>query len=181
MGLAAACPTDEPGQALTPSGGDDPLVPPLGFLLSFLAGPAPLPLHDLADVFGVEADAEVPLDEGGDTVGGPQLSLPTVGLGPLQEQALQFGKLLPVEEWGPAGVGLGGQGLGPLSVELQPGVNGGAAAAEEVGDVVGRLPLLDEFDGPSAAVFEFLGSTDRSHTFGTMENDSLFNWICWSQ
>ena len=63
-----------------------------------------------------------------------------------------------------AGVGPGGQRLGGLPVELQPGVDGGAAAAEEVGDLGGGLPLLDQFDGPAAAAFEFFGGSDGSHT-----------------
>jgi hypothetical protein len=56
----------------------------------------------------VEADAEVALDQRGDPAGGPQFGPPAVGLGPLQEQALQFSDLLMSEAWSPAGVGLGG-------------------------------------------------------------------------
>ena len=100
-------------------------------------------------MLGVEADAEVALDQLGDPCGGPQLGPPAVGLGPLQQQGLQLAQLLGGEPGLGAGVGLGGQLLGRLAGELDPGVDGGAAAAEEVGDVVGRFALLDEFDGPA--------------------------------
>ena len=148
VGLAAPGPADDPGQFLTPSVVDGHLVPLPGPPLRLLAGPAQPPLEDLADVLGVEGDAEVPLDQLGDPGGGPQLGPPAVGLGP-------FRAGLPVPESlagqrGP-GVGLGGElprGLG----ELHPGVDGGAAAAEEVGDVVGGFALLDEFDGPEAVL-----------------------------
>jgi hypothetical protein len=115
-------------------------------------------------VLGVEADPEVPLDQLGDTGGGPQRGPPAVGLGPLGEQALQLRKLTVGETGSGAGVRLGGERCERFAGELDPGVDGGASAAEEVGDVGGGFALLDEFDGPEAATLEFGGSPDRSHT-----------------
>ena len=62
------------------------------------------------------------------------------------------------------GWGLAASAAEVLAGELHPGVDGGAAAAEEVGDVVGGLPLLDQLDGPEAAALEFFGGPDGSHT-----------------
>jgi hypothetical protein len=86
---AAACPAEDLGEFLSPSVVDGDLVALAGPLLWLLAGPAQLPLEDLADVLGVEAHLEVPLDQVGDPGGGPQLGAPAVGHGPLQEQLLK--------------------------------------------------------------------------------------------
>ena len=80
-----------------------------------------------------------------------------------------------VEPGGAAGVGLGGELAEVLAGELHPGVDGGAAAAEEAGDVLGRLPLLDQFDGPEAAALEFFGGPDGSHTIGTKSPGGRFS------
>ena len=114
--------------------GDLLVVALLGLLLRLLAAPVQPPPDHLADVLGVVVDAEVAADHLGDPVGAPQVVVPAVGLGPLQEQPLQLLDLLVGEPGLGAGVGLGGQLLGGVPVELHPGVDGGASAAEEVGD-----------------------------------------------
>src|SRR5690348_4997954 len=78
---------------------------------------------------------------------------PAVGLGALQEQALQ-----PLQV-------LGGQ-PGLLGA-LDSGVDGGSSAAKEVGHVVGGFALLDEFDGAQAAALGFFSGSDGSHTYRT--------------
>jgi hypothetical protein len=175
VGLAPPGAPDDPGQLHLPSGGDRRLVPLPGPLLRLLAGPPEPPLEDLADVLGVEADAEVPLDQRGHSVSGPQLGAPAVGLGSLEQQLLQLLELPIVQSGGAAGVGPGGQGFGAFPVEFQPGGDGGSTAAEEVGDIVRGFPPLDQFDGSATAAFEFLGSTDGSHTLGTLETAFLFS------
>src|SRR5262249_24779091 len=104
-----------------------------------------------------------------------------VGFGPLQEEGLQLPQLGVGEPGLRAGVGLGGKRAGGLLSELAPGVDGGSSAAEEVGDVLGRLALLDEFDGAEAAALEFFGGSDGSHTWSTSGTDHLFSWPSWSQ
>src|SRR5262249_50948787 len=147
--------TDDLGQFLTPSVVDRRLVPLPGPALGLLAGPLQPPLEHLADVLGVEADVEVPLDQFGGPGGGPQCGPPAVGLGALQEPSFQFPELLGGEPGLGADMGLGGQRLGCLAGELHPGGDRGTSAAEEVGNVVGGLPLLDEFNGTDAAALEF--------------------------
>jgi hypothetical protein len=44
-----------------------------------------------------------------------------------------------------------------------------------VGDIVGGLSLLDEFDRPSAATFEFFSGSDGSHTQSTNSIALLFS------
>src|SRR5262245_3552469 len=181
VGLPASGSTDDAGQFLTPSEVDRRLVPLLGPALGLLAGPLQPPLEHLADVLGVEADVEVPLDQFGGPGGRPQFGPPAVGLGALQEQGSQSPQLLGGEPGPGAGMGLGGQLLGCLAGELHPGVDGGASAAEEVGDVLGGLPLLDEFDGTDTATLEFFSGSDGSHTQYTSSTGLLFSWPGWSQ
>lgn len=135
MSLASAGVADNARQVLTPSEVDGGLVAFAGPALGFLAGPARLPLEDLADVLGMEVNAEMTPDERGDAVGGPKFGAPTVGLGALEQESLQALLLLSVEPWPwrPTGRRPGGQLLWGFPVPLQPGVNRGAATAEEAG------------------------------------------------
>jgi hypothetical protein len=104
-----------------------------------------------------------------------------VGLSPLQEQDFQLAQLLGGEPGLGPGVGPGGQLLGPLAGELDPGVDGGSSAAEEVGNIIGGFPLLDEFDRTQPAALEFFSGSEGSHTPSTSGTDSLFSWPSWSQ
>lgn len=121
------------------------------------------------------------LDQLSGPCGGPQLGPPAVGLGPLSEQALKLRKLPGVETRFGAGVRLGGERPDRPSGELDPGIDRGPPTSEEAGDVVGRLALVDEFEGPEAAALEFFGGPDRSHTIGTSGTVDLFGWPGWSQ
>ena len=98
----------------------------------------------LANVLGVEADLEMPLDQLSGPGGGPQLGPPSMGLGPLEHQGLQLLQLPRRQAGLGAGMRLAGQLLGGLPGELDPGVDGGTPVAEEVSDIVGRFALLDE-------------------------------------
>src|SRR5262249_16480484 len=97
------------------------------------------------------------------------------------EQGLKVPELLGGEPGFGPGVGLGDQLLGRLAGEFHPSINGGSSTAEEVGDVVGGFPLLDKFDGTKATTLEFLGGSDRSHTWNTSRTNPLFSWLDWSQ
>ena len=135
-------PADDPGQLLTPSVGDGRLVALPGPPLRLLAGPAQPPLEDLADVLGVEGarrsaarSARRPgrRSTARSASRGPW---PPAAAGPPARLQLAVG-----EAGRAAGVGLGGELAGVLAGELHPGVDGGPAAAEEVGDVLGRFAL----------------------------------------
>lgn len=78
-------------------------------------------------------------------------------------------------------MGFGGEFAEGLPGALDPGVDGGTGAAEEAGHVVGRFPLLDEFDSPQAATLQFLCGPDRSHTLSTSETGNVFGWPGLSQ
>ena len=181
VGRAATSFADDLGQLLTPSVVDGHLVAFLGPSLRLLAGPAQASLKDLAHVLGVEADLEVPLDQLSDPCGGPQFSPPAMGLGPLQEQPFEFRQWLGGQSRLGTEMRLGGESLQTLSRELDPGVDGGSATAEKVGDIVGRFTLFDQFDGTESAALKFLGGPDGSHTNTTSETVELFDCLGWSQ
>ncbi len=71
-------------------------------------------------------------------------------------------------------MGLGGELAEGLLGEFDPSIDGGAAAAEEAGDIIGGFALRDEFDGAEAATLEFFGGPDRSHTISTSGTVGLF-------
>lgn len=108
------------------------------------------------------------------TRGGPQLGPPAVGLGPLRQQGFQPLAVGVGESGRPPGVGFGGELSGVLAGELHPGGDGGAAATEEVSDLVEGFPSVDEFNGPQAAALQLLGCADGSHTVSTRLSSGLF-------
>jgi hypothetical protein len=132
-------------------------------------------------MLGVEVGPEVTFNQLGGPGGGPQLGAPAVGLGPLQEQPLEFLQLLRAQSGLGAGVRPGGEGPQGLPGELDPGVDGGAPTPEESGDLVGGFALLDEFDGPEAATLEFFSGPNRSQILNTSGTGGLFGWLGWSQ
>lgn len=123
----------------------------------------------------MEADLEAPLDQLGGPGGTPQLGPPPVGLGPFQQQGFEFPQLIGGEPRRGPGVRLGGQLLRGASGALHPGIDRRPPASQEVGDVVGRLVLLDELNGPEAAALEFFGGPNRSHTIIMNRSVSLFD------
>jgi hypothetical protein len=78
-------------------------------------------------------------------------------------------------------MGLGGQLFRGLAIQFHPGVDGGPAAAEEVGDIGWMFALFDELNGAEAPAVEFLCSSDKSQTSTTESHNFLFSSICWSQ
>jgi hypothetical protein len=164
MGFEPAVPPDEQREVLTPSVIDRNLVPLPGHHLQLLAGPVELPLDDLADVLGVLVDPEVAADHLLDAVGRTELGPPAVGPGALQEQLFEPAQLVGAQSGRPARIELGGDLRRGLELRLQPGVDGGTAAAEGAGDIGGMLAPADELDGTPAAAFEFFCGSDRSHT-----------------
>jgi hypothetical protein len=181
MGLSSPGASDDFGQFLTPSVVDGDLVTLPGLLLRLLAGPAEPELEDLTDVLGMVSHPEMSLDQHRDAVGGPKLGAPAVLPGPLQEEPFKLLELIGVEARGSTGMGLGGELFGGLASQLQPGVDGGPAAAEEAGDHGGMFALIDELNGTAAPAFEFFCSSDRSHTSTTELHKFLFSLLCWSQ
>jgi hypothetical protein len=146
---------DDVGQILTLSVADRFLVALTGSFLGLLAGPAEALLEDLSDMFGVECNLELASDQFGNPSGGPQFRPPAVVLGTLLEKAFESLELSRIEPRPWPGMGLGSEFLDGLSGELHPGVDGGASAAEEMGDLVGGLALGDEFNGSDAATLKF--------------------------
>jgi hypothetical protein len=181
VGLASAGPADDFGQFLTPSVVDGNRVSLFGLLLRLLATPVEPKLDDLADMLGVVADAEVAADHLGDPCGGPQLGPPAVGFSTFQEQLLELIELVGIQARRSAGVRLGGKLGRGFALPFQPGVDGGSAAAEEAGDIVGMFALIDELNGAATPAFEFFCSSDRSHTCTTELHSLLFSSFCWSQ
>jgi hypothetical protein len=181
VGLAAAGSADDLGQFLTPSVVDGNRVTLLGLLLRLLATPVEPTLDDLADVLGVVTDAEMAADHLGDPCGGPQLGPPAMGFGTLQKQLLELLELVGTEAWRSAGVRLGGKLVRGFAIQLQPGVDGGPAAAEEAGDIIRMFALVNQLNGATTPAFEFFCSSDRSHISTTELHALLFSSICWSQ
>ena len=121
------------------------------------------------------------LDQHRDAIGGPKLGAPAVLAGPLQEQPFELTELIGMEARGSARRGLGSELFGGLAIQLQPGVDGGPAAAEEAGDHGGMFALIDKLNGTAAPAFEFFYSSHRSHVVTTEPHGALFSWLCWSQ
>jgi hypothetical protein len=181
MGLAAAGSADDLGQFLTPSVVDGNRVALLGLLLRLLATPVEPTLDDLADVLGVITDAEMATDHLGDPCSRPQLGPPAMGFGTLQKQLLELLELVGTEAWRSAGVRLGDKLVRGFTIQFQPGVDGGPAAAEEAGDIIGVFALVNQLNGAATPAFEFFCSSDRSHTCTTELHRLLFSLFCWSQ
>jgi hypothetical protein len=123
-----------------------------GLALRLLAGPLQALLEDLADVFGVVANAEVALNQAGDTIRGPELVGPTMLLGPLQQESLQLAQLVRGEARGGTGVGLAGQ-TGLRARQTPPTMDGSFVDAEDARDRGGGLPVFDEFHSTSPPAF----------------------------
>jgi hypothetical protein len=180
VGLAAAGPADDLGQFLTPSVVDGNLVTFPGLLLRLLATPVEPKLDDLADVLGVVTDAEMAADHLGDPRGGPQLGPPAVGSGTFAEQVLELIELVGIKARSSAGLRLGGELLRSFAMQFQPSVDGGPAAAEEAGDIIGMFTLVNQLNSAATPAFEFLCSSDWSHTSTTELRSLLFSSFCWS-
>src|SRR5262249_29660992 len=97
--------------------------------------------------------------------GGPQLVVPAVRGGAIEEEIFQALELLVAQTRRRAGMGLGGQSVGAGACLALPTVQRVAAYAEDAGDIRGGLALVHQIDGAAAAAFQFCGSTNGSaHT-----------------
>ena len=133
---------DDPGRLLGPPMGDRLPVALLGLLLRLLAAPVQPPPDDLADVLGVVLDAEVAADQFGDPAGAPEVVVPAVGLGPLQQQGLKLSQLLGGESRGRGpGWGLAASTRGDACALASRRYNEVRRTAEDAGEVtVGDSP-----------------------------------------
>ena len=181
VGMSLVGLADDPRQFLVPSVGDGRLVALLGLSLRLLAAPAQPLADQFADVLDVVSDAEVFGDHLGDPAGAPEVVVVAMGPRALQKQGLQLSDLRVGEQRGGARMGLGVQLVGGLAGELQPGVDGGAAAAEDAGHVVDVLAVLDQFNGPASSSFELFGGSDGSHTLYYDPPVRVFGLPGWTQ
>jgi hypothetical protein len=103
----------------------------------------------------VEADAELLLDEPGQAWGRPQLGREAVldrvvGQPPAGDLPLDGGQL-----GRPTGHGLRHQAVGTLPSERgDPATDAAGSHAEEVGDLLDGIPLVDSLDGEATAVLQ---------------------------
>jgi hypothetical protein len=115
-------------------------------------------------VVAVIANAEAPLDEVGDALGGPQVGRPAVGACAAQQQGPQSLSLLGGEPGPGSGMRPGVEGAGAaLGQASEPSVDG----ARVDPDAPCHLRLgeagLEERDGPSSASLELSGGSLGSH------------------
>ena len=78
-------------------------------------------------------------------------------------------------------MGLGGELFGGLAIQFHPSVDGRPAAAEEASNIGRMFTLFDQLNSTAAPAFEFLCSSDRSHTSTTEPDEFSFSSIRWSQ
>src|SRR5829696_12881 len=126
-----------------------------------LAAPVEPAVEDLADVLGVVAHPEVPLDQHGDAGGSPQLVWPAVALGPLRQQRFQRPQLVVAEPGRGAGLLDGGQPAGGAG-HAPPAVDGGDVDAQHVRDHGRRLAARQRLHGPRAASLQLSSGSDWS-------------------
>src|ERR1700709_739123 len=108
----------------------------------------------------MQRDAKVSTNEVGNALGGPQLIGPTVGLGALKQQLLQF-LLLGDGQAGRMDLGLGGQSVWILGV-LEPAMEGTWSDAHDAGDVLHFVTLLDGENCLASPLFQRAGRSDWS-------------------
>jgi hypothetical protein len=104
-----------------------------------------------------------------------------MGFGTLQKQFLELLQLVGTEAWRSAGVRFSSKLVQGFTIQFQPGVDGGPAAAEEVSDIIGMFALVNQLNGAATPAFEFFCSSDRSHTSTTELYALLLSSFCWSQ
>jgi hypothetical protein len=106
-------------------------------------------------VVRVEADAELLLDEPGQARGRPQLGSEAV-LDRVVGQPTADDLLLDGGQLGrPTGHGLRRQAVGTLPSERgDPATDAAGSHAEEVGDLLDGVPLVDSLDGEATTVFQ---------------------------
>src|SRR5215469_14837621 len=132
MGLASVRLAEDAWQLIAQPSLHLLVIPFAGFALGLLAGPAQTLFEDLADVLGVEGDAEALADQPCDPAGRPQLVGPAMLLSSLQQQAFELTQVVV----GQAGCGAGGRfGIEALRAagHASPAMHGGFMDAEDAG------------------------------------------------
>jgi hypothetical protein len=113
------------------------------------------PLEDLADVFGVVVDVEMPLDEHGNASGGPQFVGPAVVFGYLQQERFELLQVRVVQARRRPGLLDGSQPAGRAR-HSPPAMDGSHVDPQHACDGGRRFAPLNGFNGPCATTFEFL-------------------------
>jgi hypothetical protein len=155
---------------LTPDTGPLLCLPSLHLLVvafaslaaGLLAGPTQASFEDLADMLGVEGNAQAFAEQAGDAVSGPQIVGPAVFLGPLAEKSFELAQAVVGQMRRAARNGFGIQPMRFLG-HASPAMKGGGADAEDTGDHGRGFALLDECDSAATAAFEFSRCSFGSH------------------
>lgn len=109
-------------------------------------------------------DPELAFDHFTDAGTGPEGSGESVGLGALEETALQLFLAGGRQFGGTAEVGFRFQALeSVLAVGGVPKTDGAAVDAQLAGDVNGTLPFFEKFDGLVAAFLKLIGLSGWAH------------------
>ena len=141
---------------------DGLVVVAAGTVLRLLTASVEAAFEDLADVFGVIGDTEVPLDQDGDAGGGPQFGGPAVVAGALPKQLFQAGQQ-GVGQPRRSADGDGVQATG-LAGHADPAMNRGPINAENLGDGGRGLAFAVGGDGALSAMGQLFWGSVRSHT-----------------
>jgi hypothetical protein len=116
------------------------------------------------DVVDVVNDPEPAFDHFTDAGAGPEGGGESVGLGTLEQIALQLFLSGGRQLCGPAEVGFRFQALeAVLAVSGFPKADGAAVDAQLASDINGALPLLEQFDGLVAAFLKLIGFSGWAH------------------
>lgn len=114
----------------------------------------------------VVADAELQADQLRDAGAGPQVGREAMGLGALEQVAIEPFALAEAELGRAARTGLGRQTFRPpLFVAGAPAANGTAIDADTLGDLNRCESLLQQGEGSLAALGQGRGASVRSHGY----------------
>jgi hypothetical protein len=116
------------------------------------------------DVVDVVGDTELFFDNVADAGTGPQGGGEPVGLGTLEEAALQLLLAGGRKFWGAAKVGFGFQALKAiLAIGRVPKTDGAAVDAQALGDINGTFPLPEKLNGLMTAFLKLVGLSGWAH------------------
>jgi hypothetical protein len=113
-------------------------------------------------VVGVIVDAEVALNQHGNTLGGPQVVGPTVNQRPLAEQGFQGNPLLVRQSRRGAKGTLGSQAVRSPG-QSSPTMQRGRRDTQDTRNISRRFSRIDEGNSPTPTSFQFGGTPNGSH------------------
>src|ERR1019366_4931119 len=131
-------------------------------LLGLLASPVQAPAEHPPQVVGVIVDAEVALNQHGNTRGGPQGVGPTVNQRPLAEQGFQGNPLLVRQSRRGAKGTLGSQAVRSPG-QSSPTMQRGRRDTQDTRNISRRFSRIDEGNSPTPTSFQFGGTPNGSH------------------